>query len=150
MQLVDEGMCFICGKRNPIGLKVEFDVDKNGLQISGIFTPGRAHQGYRGIMHGGLVAALLDEAMVKLLWEAGIPAVSASLEIKLAKPVMIGEPVVIKGEVNSQKGRVILTSARLEDGEGNVLAEANGKCVMVSPKEDGGARNQWEGQDRPV
>jgi acyl-coenzyme A thioesterase PaaI-like protein len=137
MDLVDEGMCFICGQRNPIGLKVKFEIDKENLCLTGTFTPRREHEGFRNIMHGGLQSALLDEAMVKLLWEAGISAVSASLQIKLLRPAKIGEDIAIKGWVESQKGRLILTAARLEDSEGNVLSEATGKCVKVKFKEDG-------------
>jgi len=136
MELVDEGMCFICGKRNPIGLKVEFDVDKPALRIAGVFVPKREHEGYKGIMHGGLVGALLDEAMVKLLWEAGIPAVSASLEIRLAKPAKVGEPLYIRGWVDSQKGRIVFTAAKIENARGEVLAEAKAKCVKVQSKEE--------------
>lgn len=139
MDLVDEGMCFVCGKCNPIGLKVEFDVDSRNLTITGSFVPRREHQGYKGIMHGGLASTLLDEAMVKLLWESGIPAVSASLEVRLLRPVKVGQPVVIKGWVESEKGRLIQTSARLEDARGAVLAEGKGTCVRVEPKEDNGA-----------
>jgi len=140
VDLVDEGMCFVCGKRNPLGLKAEFQVDRDRLRLKGTFVPRREHQGYRGIMHGGLTCALLDEAMVKLVWESGIPAVSASLEIKLAKPVKLGEPVLIEGWVESRKGRVIHTAARIEDATGAVLAEAKGKCVQVLPKEEKGAK----------
>jgi uncharacterized protein (TIGR00369 family) len=135
MDLVDEGMCFICGKRNPIGLRAEFTVDAESLRLTGTFTPRREHEGYRGIMHGGLAAALLDEAMVKLVWEAGIPAVSASLDIKLLRPAKVGEEIIIKGWVTSQKGRMIFTSARLEDAAGSILAEGKGKCVRVQSKE---------------
>ena len=135
MDLVDEGMCFICGERNPIGLKAKFRVDKENLRLTGTFTPRREHEGYKGIMHGGLASALLDEAMVKLVWEAGVPAVSASLEIKLLRPAKIGQQIIIKGWVDSQKGRMIFTSARLEDTAGNVLAEGRGKCVRVQSKE---------------
>jgi acyl-coenzyme A thioesterase PaaI-like protein len=142
MDLVDEGMCFVCGKRNPMGLKVDFDIDRDNLKLRGSFTPCREHQGYSGIMHGGLASALLDEAMVKLLWDAGIPAVSASLEIKLIKPVKVGEPLVIKGWVDSEKGRLIYTGAVLEDATGTVLAEAKGKCVKVSLKEDRGEESK--------
>jgi acyl-coenzyme A thioesterase PaaI-like protein len=130
-------MCFICGQRNPIGLKVKFEIDKENLRLSGTFTPGQEHEGYRNIMHGGLQSALLDEAMVKLLWDSGIPAVSAALEIKLLRTARIGEEIVIKGWVESQKGRLIYTAARLEDTQGNVLSEARGKCVRVKFKEDG-------------
>ncbi len=131
MELIDEGMCFICGKRNPIGLKVEFQVDRAALKISGVFTPKREHEGYKGILHGGLVSALLDEAMVKLLWEAGIPSVSASLEVRLAKPAKVGEPLHISGWVDSQKGKLVFTAAKIEDASGIVLAEAKARCVRV-------------------
>ena len=140
MELIDEGMCFICGKRNPIGLKVEFEIDREHLRLTGRFTPRSEHAGYKGIMHGGLASALLDEAMVKLLWEAGIPAVSASLNIRLLKPVKVGEQVNIKGWVESDKGRIILTAAELSDQAGTVLAQADGKCVRVKPKEDSGEK----------
>lgn len=138
MELVDNGMCFVCGKANPSGLKAEFEIDKERLVLTGHFTPSQAHQGYRGIMHGGLTAALLDEAMVKLLWEVGIPAVSAALEIKLLKPIKVGEEIVIRGWVEGFKGRLVLTGARIESHSGSVLAEAVGKCVRVSGKEECG------------
>jgi acyl-coenzyme A thioesterase PaaI-like protein len=138
MELIDEGMCFICGKRNPIGLKAEFEVDSENLRLKGHFTPKREHEGYKGIMHGGLASALLDEAMVKLLWEVGIPAVSASLSIRLLKPVRIGERVLIEGWVESDKGRIIKTSAELRNAAGTILAQADGKCVRIPSKEDSG------------
>jgi acyl-coenzyme A thioesterase PaaI-like protein len=140
MELIDEGMCFICGKRNPIGLKAEFEVDGENLKLTGRFTPRREHEGYKGIMHGGLASALLDEAMVKLLWESGIPAVSASLNIRLLKPVRVGEQVIIKGWVKSDKGRLIHTAAELRNAEGSVLAQADGRCVRIQSKEESGAR----------
>jgi acyl-coenzyme A thioesterase PaaI-like protein len=129
-------MCFVCGERNPHGLKAEFEIDKGNLRLTGKFTPREEHQGYRGIMHGGLASTLLDEAMVKLLWESGIPAVSGWLEIRLARPIPIGESINISGWVESRKGRMIFTAARLEDDAGGLLAEARGRCVSVSPKED--------------
>lgn len=140
MDLIDEGMCFICGKRNPLGLKAEFQVDRDRLELTGTFVPRREHQGYKGIMHGGLTCALLDEAMVKLVWESGVPAVSASLEITLAKPIKVGEPIVIRGWIESRKGRVINTTARIEDATGTILAEAKGKCVQVPSKEGKGVK----------
>jgi len=137
MSVVDDGMCFICGERNPIGLKIKFEIDKENLRSTGTFTPRKEHEGFRNIMHGGLQSALLDEAMVKLLWEVGISAVSAALQIKLIRPAKIGREIAIEGWVESQKGRLILTAARLKDSDGNVLSEATGKCVKVKFKEDG-------------
>ena len=131
MELIDEGMCFVCGKKNPKGLKAKFTVDKQELKIAGTFRPRREHEGYKGIMHGGLVGTLLDEAMVKLLWECGIPAVSAALEIRLARPAMVGEDLAISGWVEDDRGKVIVTAARVVDSRGNLVAEAKGKCIRV-------------------
>jgi uncharacterized protein (TIGR00369 family) len=135
MRVDDEGMCFGCGKNNPIGLKVDFEIDRDNLTIEGRFTPRDEHAGYTGIMHGGLVATLLDEAMVKLLWETGISAVSAQLEVRLMKPVLVGTDLVVKGRVESSGGRLILTSAEVEDAEGDILAKGTAKCVRVVIKE---------------
>jgi len=137
MDIIDDAMCFVCGQSNPIGLKIKFEVDKENLRLKGVFTPRREHEGFRNIMHGGLQSAILDEAMVKLLWEAGISAVSAALEIRLLRPAKIGREIAIEGWVESRKGRLIFTAARLKDSDGNVLSEATGKCVKVKFKEDG-------------
>jgi uncharacterized protein (TIGR00369 family) len=142
LDLIDEGMCFVCGQANPAGLKIRFDVDSDDLKIEGRFVPRPEHQGYSGIMHGGLVSTLLDEAMVKLLWDSGIPAVSAALEIKLIRPVRIGEQIVIKGWVDTLKGRVIRAASSVEDQDGNLLAEARGTCMRIIPKEDKGAEKE--------
>jgi uncharacterized protein (TIGR00369 family) len=135
MSLRDEGMCFGCGKNNPIGFKLEFDLDEENLSIESRFTAHREHEGYKGIMHGGLVATLLDEAMLKLLWEVGISAVTASLEIRLVRPVPIGRELTIRGRLDSQQARLIYTSAEVEDADGNVLARGRAKCVKVGIKE---------------
>lgn len=135
MKLTDDGMCFACGKNNPIGLKLEFDLDSENLTVEGKFTAGPEHAGYTGIMHGGLVATLLDEAMVKLLWDTGTSAVTASLEIKLVKPVPVGRELTIKGRVDSEQGRMIYTSAEVEDEDGKVLARGKAKCMKVEIKE---------------
>jgi acyl-coenzyme A thioesterase PaaI-like protein len=135
MSLRDDGMCFGCGKNNPIGLKLEFDLDEENLTVEGRFTPKREHAGYTGIMHGGLVATVLDEAMLKLLWDSGISAVTASLEVRLLKPIPIGRELVIKGRVDSEGGRIVNTSAEVEDTDGNVLARGKAKCMRVEIKE---------------
>src|SRR5207248_10441272 len=53
--------CFVCGDRNPKGLRVRFYIE--GDSVSGQFMPCDEHMGFRGITHGGIIAALLDEAM---------------------------------------------------------------------------------------
>ena len=58
-----EDGCFVCGKSNPIGLKLKFDVDKeNNISRSSVVFSAE-HQGWDGVVHGGLLAAVLDDAM---------------------------------------------------------------------------------------
>ena len=135
MYLRDNGMCFGCGKNNPIGLKLDFDLDEENMTVEGRFTAKEEHAGYTGVMHGGLVATLLDEAMLKLLWDAGISAVTASLEVRLLRPVPISRELTIRGRVDSQQGRMIYTSGEVSDSDGNVLARGKAKCMRVEIKE---------------
>ena len=52
-------MCFVCGKDNPIGLKLRFDWD--GKTARAEFTPTELYQGWQGVVHGGIIAVMLDE-----------------------------------------------------------------------------------------
>ena len=81
MKLIDDNYCFVCGKKNPIGLKLDFSFD--GKTITTEFVPQKEHQGYFNIVHGGIISTLLDEAMVKLAIEMGMPAVTARMDIRL-------------------------------------------------------------------
>ena len=63
---------------------------------------------------------------------------SLRLNIRLLKPVEVGEQVVIEGWVESDKGRIIGTAARLTNEAGEVLARAEGKCVRIQSKEESG------------
>ena len=135
MELSDDGMCFGCGKNNPIGLKLEFDLDEKNQTVEGKFTARPEYAGYTGIVHGGIVTTMLDEAMVKLLWDMGISAVTAALEVRMVKPVPVGRELTIRARVDSEKGRVIQTSAEVEDENGNVLARGKAKCMKANIKE---------------
>ena len=75
MELIDDNYCFVCGKKNPIGLKLDFSFD--GKTIKTDFIPQKEHQGYFNIVHGGIISTLLDEVMVKLAIEMGMPSVTA-------------------------------------------------------------------------
>lgn len=129
MRLADDGYCFVCGPRNPAGLKLDFRF--NGRRIRTEFTPMKEHQGYLGILHGGILSALLDEAMVKLAIAMDSPAVTARMEVKLKKAVGIGEKVTVEAEVLKEHRRLIESYARAINGEGRVVACATGKLLKV-------------------
>ena len=121
-------MCFACGKDNPISLGLKFkEIAENRVRAE--FVPGTNHQGYEGIMHGGLVTTLLDEAMVTAITKQGIEAVTAAMEIRFRRAAAIGEKLNITGYITGHKGRLITTTAYIENMEGKAVARAEGKFM---------------------
>ena len=96
LPLDDDAMCFCCGPKNPIGLKLEFETTAEG-RMRTIWTPRKEHQGFKDIVHGGLVATVLDEVMVRLLYLRGISAVTAGMETKWIEPVRWGTAYRFEG-----------------------------------------------------
>lgn len=127
--LQDTHMCFGCGKANPIGLHLDFT--EEGEIYSTVFVPGENHQGYPGIMHGGIASTLMDEVMGRYLWAKGIIAPTAELTVRFKVPVPIGQPVTVTGQVAAQKGRLFKTQSRLILADGTVAIEAEGKFIAA-------------------
>ncbi len=129
-ELRDNQRCYVCGKDNPAGLQVAFEIDKTSRTIIGRFTPRPEHEGWVGIVHGGIVATLLDEAMVKLAAHLGIPAVSAEITVKFKAPAAPGEELVVSGKIVKEANRLIETEATVMRGP-VVIGEAKGKLLKV-------------------
>ncbi len=118
-----EHWCFACGRLNPTGLQLDFDVSTD--RATARYTADRRHQGYDGTLHGGVVTALLDETMGWAIFHQGVWGVTAKINVTFKRPVPVGEELVVTGTVLRDRGRGIETSgtvARADDGE--VLAEA--------------------------
>jgi len=131
IELKDNQACFVCGKENPGGLHVNFTVDLKDLSIWGEFLPCETHQGFAGIVHGGIIATLLDEAMVKLAFEAGLRAVTAWMEIKYINPLYVGEKLHIKAQITRLHKRLLEGVAEAEGPGGKLIAKAKGKLLKV-------------------
>jgi uncharacterized protein (TIGR00369 family) len=129
-QLRDNPRCFVCGKENPAGLGVDFEINKELRIISANFTPLNVHQGYEGIVHGGILSALLDEAMAKLTVSLGIPAVTAEITVKFKAPAAPGEGLLVSGRLTHETRRLIQAEAKIERGP-ILIAEAKGKLLRT-------------------
>jgi uncharacterized protein (TIGR00369 family) len=129
-ELKDNQRCYVCGKDNPSGLRAVFEIDKDARTITGRFSPGPEHEGWQGIVHGGIVAALLDEAMVKLAAYLGIHAVSAEITVKFKTPAKPGEELIVSGKIVKEASRLIEAEAVVERGP-VVVAEAKGKLLKI-------------------
>jgi len=129
-ELKDNGRCYVCGKKNPVGLAVDFTVNVEKRSIQARFTPSDNHQGFEGIVHGGIISALLDEAMAKLAFSLGLQIVTAEMTVKFKAPANPGEELFITGRLVEESKRLILAEAKIERGP-TIIAEATGKLLKI-------------------
>jgi uncharacterized protein (TIGR00369 family) len=122
--------CFVCGKENPIGLKTSWSLQKDGT-VRASFYPSREHQGWSGILHGGILAALLDEAMAQRMGLVGKPSVTASLKIRFRKPAPTSGTLVVEARILSEGSTASRLEASVRADSGECFAEAEGTCVRI-------------------
>lgn len=124
----DDGNCFACGPTNPIGMHVHFDrAGDEGVLARLQLAP--EYQGWRGIAHGGIVMALLDEAMAHAAGFAGHRGVTATVSVRFRKPVPLEHPIEVRGRVTWQRRNVLGVEAGVFDESGQELARAQGSFV---------------------
>lgn len=127
----DQHACFGCGRLNPFGLQLDFVADDEGVRAD--VVPGRLREGWAGVLHGGLTATLLDEALGWALFRHDIWAVTARLTVTYRRPVPIGAPLSVHGRIVRDRGRSLEAAGEIRDAAGGVLAEAVAMFVRVRP-----------------
>jgi len=132
IELKDDAHCFVCGKSNVNGLQLNWTT--NGAATEAEFFPLKSHQGWQGLVHGGILATVLDEAMTRLAWERFGGAVTAEITVRYFNPARIGEKLLIRGEVGEMKSRLIPTKAEIRNGGGRLIATATGKAIRLKEK----------------
>lgn len=130
IDLTDDGYCFVCGPNNPIGLKLDFSLD--GEVMTTAFMPRKEHQGYMNIVHGGIISTLLDEIMVKLAIELGMPAVTAQMDIRLRKSAKVGERLTFSARILENTSKLLVTEATAVTDDGEIVAESTAKLVRIN------------------
>jgi len=134
MKFETYGNCFVCGQNNPDGLRLTFEIDPENQTLKTTFVANPTFQGWDGIVHGGIVSTLLDEAMAKLAYELGYDTVTVSLEIRFKKPAPILEPLLVYGEITEVSKRLVKAKARITKEDGTVLAEGKSTLMKQSVK----------------
>jgi uncharacterized protein (TIGR00369 family) len=123
-------MCFACGLENRIGLKMAFYQDERGRVVAK-FTTRDEHQGYPGVVHGGIVTAMLDEVLGRVAIAAERWMVTGRLNIRFRRPIPVGETLTIVGETVVWKKRTLEARGEIRLADGHVGAEATGTFVEI-------------------
>lgn len=122
--------CLLCGNRNPRSLNLRFVA--YGEEVRAEFTPGPELQGYRGILHGGIVSALLDSAMTHCLFKNGIRAVTGDLHVRFLQAVPYKKPVEIRARIVSKRPPFYRLKSELLQGS-RIMARAEAKFMRQEP-----------------
>jgi len=127
-------MCFGCGEENPIGLKLKFKWDNGTARAE--FTPNESHQGWPGIVHGGIISSLLDEAMSNAPYFEGIPCLTAKMQVRIRRPALTGERLIITASITKKSRRLVETRAVISLEDDTPVAEGMATMFVINSKPD--------------
>jgi acyl-coenzyme A thioesterase PaaI-like protein len=125
--------CFVCGPDNPRGLHLAFQSNEVGEMIAE-WIPEPEMEGYQGIVHGGIVSTVLDEAMAKVVDATGANALTAELRVRFRQQVSSGSPVHVRGWIEGRNKRKINAEAALTGADGIELAHAWAVFLALKPE----------------
>jgi len=126
--------CFVCGEENLAGLRLRFYVE--GDAVKAVFSPMPHHCGFANVVHGGIVAALLDETMG---WAANRAmtrmTMTGELTVRYMKPVPGDRESIASAEIVKLGKRMVYVTASVGDGNGATYARAEGRFLPLSAEE---------------
>jgi uncharacterized protein (TIGR00369 family) len=137
--------CFVCGRENEASLKATWYNDTEAQKVRATLTVPERFNGYPGIVHGGVVAALLDETAGRALLLDGNDGplmVTLKLDVKYRLPTPTSQPVTLIGWVIHRSESRARVAAELRLADGSVAAQA--EAVVVRPGEEFSKR--WEAE----
>ena len=120
--------CFVCGSAHPAGLQLRFTPRADG-SVTAEFDCGGMYQGYGGVIHGGIVAAILDGTMTNCLFALGHAAVTGDLHVRFRHPLCVGRSATIRAWVTRASPPLFVLTAEITQA-GRVTAKAVGKFML--------------------
>lgn len=126
--------CFGCGKDNPYGLKLACEWDGKAGRAE--FIPTEVYQGWPGLLHGGITACIMDEAMgFAASSEIGL-CVTARMQIDLKKPALVGQKLIITSSVKRKSKKLVYTTATISLEDGTLVAQGTGTHFIVNTNQN--------------
>jgi acyl-coenzyme A thioesterase PaaI-like protein len=125
--------CLVCGRNNSYGLKLSLFVDPATGIVHMDFSPRPVHIGFEGVVHGGLLATVIDEAMVwAATWANKRFCLCGELSVRYRRPAEVGEPLHLEARVEFSRPKLIQTMATVRTPQGSVVAAGEGKYVPMA------------------
>jgi len=124
--------CFVCGIQNGKGLHISFYQDGEGRVVAQL-TAGQEYQGYPGVLHGGIISALLDETIGRVLVQRDLWAMTAELKVRFLRPVPLEQPITVIGEMVRLRSRTLEGKGEVRLADGTLAASAEAKYILLSP-----------------
>jgi acyl-coenzyme A thioesterase PaaI-like protein len=124
-------MCFICGLRNPFGLKMAFYEDPDAGEVRTEVTVPDVYQGYPGVVHGGIVAAILDEVSGRAVFRQGNDdefMATVRMTVRYRRPTPTETPLVGVGRVLRMSGIGARVAGEIRLPDGTVSADC--ECLL--------------------
>ena len=131
MEISDDNHCFVCGELNLSGLRVRPRIDAPNQSATMRLVIPRAFQGWQGVVHGGILATLLDETCAYAAKGLVLHVVTAAITVTYKKPVPIETEVLVSATVVSRRHKIIEVKGQIAiDGE--LYAEASARMFIVA------------------
>jgi len=125
--------CFVCDQANPSGLRLSFVHDEEAGLVRSDFTLGADYSGAPRFVHGGLILAILDEAMAwAAVGIAGRFAVTRTSRASFRRPVMVDAPHRVEALIEASDEASVNARARVLNGQGKKCAEASARLVVLT------------------
>lgn len=134
---------FIHGLRNPTGLHLQYHLE--GHRVVTGWTSTDDHAGFPGLVHGGLIAAVLDDVMGRCSVLQRRWVVTGRMETRFREAAPIGAPLRVEGWSTRFTRRVMQAEASMTLENGVVVAEASGTYLPVPPDMLGRMVESWPG-----
>jgi acyl-coenzyme A thioesterase PaaI-like protein len=127
--------CLVCGRSNPHGLRLSLHVEPETGVVTTEFAPTGDHIGFEGIVHGGVLATVLDEAMVwAATWAGKRFCVAGEMMVRFRESARPGERLVCAARVDVARSRLVTTTGEItRASDGATVATAGGKYVPLHP-----------------
>ena len=120
--------CFVCGKENPYGLKLDIKA-RNGYTYAE-FSLGENYVGYPNIIHGGIIAAILDDMMANVKFLEGYILYTVELNVKYLKHCLVNEKLIAFGYPRETNHNIFIAYGEIKNEAGELKATATGKYFI--------------------